>query len=660
MRLFLSNSVRFVSRHLLLSLILLGFLHSLIYVFIIPPWWNHDEAGHFEYVWLVANRPSWPEKGDYDNDLRLKMGNAALRFGVENPFNFGPENRSDDPIHIGVPQVGELPLYFIYASLPLRFLKDADVLVQMYTVRLFSAILTAFTLFFTWKTTAEFFPRKAWMTTLFLALLPGFINVMTSINSDAAAGFSAGLFLWMSARILKRGFSWLDLLGWLFSIVLCFYSRDITRVLLLSAPLVLWGRIRSIRIYLAPIVVGLIVAVVATPFVLTYSDAQYWFVSPASSASARVEDARAPFGHAALASLPALSDFGQALPFTQVKPLRNRTLTLGFWVWADQPGTVQSPVLDFVIRAYSPRVQHSEIFEVDTNPRFYTIQTTVPRDAVMIKVLIPQSAEFKVYYDGLLLVTGSAHNSEPKFDNATLSSGVWDGKPFTNLMRNASAESTWINVAPWVDESLRTVRFFRRRASLLLATLQDPQAFGWYYNQTISKLFQTFWGKPAAAQLSLPGLFTYNFLQIVTVLSLLGLGLRFLRIKTQPIQYLVFLAVVVSLVWGVTFLRGVAETLIYGTIPWARYAIPGFIPVSLLLCTGWQHIFEIIEKYLHRPGLGNVIFTSFMAGLALFTVLSVGGHYYPIMDGLQQLAILFAFILVGFWTISRLEIQTGV
>lgn len=659
MRLFFQKTAQSISKRLLLSLLILGFLHSVIYVFLIPPWWNNDEAGHFEYAWLIANRPNWPQRGDYDNQLRLQMGEASMRFGVENPFNFGPEDLKKDPIEIGVSQVGELPVYHLLASIPLRLMRGTDILAQMYAARLVSTALTVLSLYFAWKTIFELFPRKAWMVTLFLALLPGFINVMAAVNSDVAAGVSAALFLWMSARILKRGFSYSNLAGSIIAIVLCFYSREITRVLLLSAPLVLWGRIRSCRIYLAPLVVGVIAVLVAIPFALTYSDAQFWFVTPASSAPSRVEDARAPFGRAALVTLPVKTDFGQTLPFLQVKSLRNRTLTLGFWMWADQPGTAQSPILNFVIKHYIPITKYSTRFSVGITPHFYTIETTVPENVALIELRIPSGVNSPVYFDGLTLALGKFPASEPQFSNQELSAGTWGNKPFTNLLRNASAEETWLNVNSQVDDSLRFVPFFRRRASLLLATLQDPQAFSWYYTQSVSKLFQTFWGKPAAAQIALPGQFTYQFLQIVTAIAVLGLGLLLPRLKNLSTQHLTFLVAVMLIVWGVTLLRGVAETLIYGTIPWARYALPAYIPLAVFLCAGWQHSLEIIEKYLKYPGFGAALFSAFMAGLALFAMFGVGAYFYPIADSLLQITILLAFITVGFWAISSLKSLAG-
>ncbi len=54
-------------------LVLLGLVYGLLYVFLIPPWQHNDEPGHFEYVWLIANRPGWPHAGDYDPDMRRAM-----------------------------------------------------------------------------------------------------------------------------------------------------------------------------------------------------------------------------------------------------------------------------------------------------------------------------------------------------------------------------------------------------------------------------------------------------------------------------------------------------------------------------------------------------------------------------------------------------------
>ena len=71
-------------------ILLLGLLQSIIFAFVIPPWWHYDEPGHFEYAWLAANLPAWPKIRQYDQAMRVEMANSLEQYGwykarLENP-----------------------------------------------------------------------------------------------------------------------------------------------------------------------------------------------------------------------------------------------------------------------------------------------------------------------------------------------------------------------------------------------------------------------------------------------------------------------------------------------------------------------------------------------------------------------------------------------
>ncbi len=625
----------------------------MVYVIMIPPWWNHDEAGHFEYVWLVAHNSTWPDVGTFDPSLRSQIRESAQKSGEFDAFVYGFQSRADNPMFIGIPQVGELPLYYLLASIPLRLVSGSDVLVQMYVVRIFSALLTALTLYFAWQGVSEISPPKAWIVTLFLALLPGFINAMASINSDVITGLSASIFLWMSIRIMRRGFSGVNLFVWAISIVLCFYSREITRIILLFVPIIIWGRIASLRTFVVSISLGMTAIGIAAIFSLTTTDAQYWFVSPASNTPVRVADPRSPFGKMALASMPVESNFGQALPTTSVKPLRNNKVTFGFWMWADKPTNAKTPILESINRTSVRRLFQK--VSISTTPQFYSVQFIVPENVEYLEVRIPFNTETVVYYDGFILTKGHFSENPPAFDDSTLSGGTWDGVAFTNIIRNPSAEQSWLNVKQSVEKFTRPIPLLRNRVSLLLATFQDWDAFGYYYPRTASWLFQTFWGRPAAAQIHLPGEFTYTILQLITFASFIGMGIMLPKVLSYPAKELIFLGLFCILVWGVVVLRGACDLLNARLIPWARYGLPAFIPTALFLCVGWQRIFKIFQVRLRAPDLGANLFSSFMITLALFAIGGIWAFFHPTGDGLQQGLLLFALILIGYQIISRIK-----
>src|SRR5271157_6623860 len=117
---------------ILLSILLLGLVQGIIFAAIIPPWWNNDEPGHFEYAWLVANLPTWPKAGQYDQTMRQQMAISMANTRWYQVRGVKPDLSGSTPIPIGVTQTGKPPLYYFIASLPLRVLHQADINLQYY------------------------------------------------------------------------------------------------------------------------------------------------------------------------------------------------------------------------------------------------------------------------------------------------------------------------------------------------------------------------------------------------------------------------------------------------------------------------------------------------------------------------------------------------
>jgi hypothetical protein len=151
----INQVVLFIKKYPLRAILILGFIHGLIYVFVIPPWWHHEEPGHFEYVWLVANRNHWPQMQEYDNNLRKQIAESMFASGHENLFNVSPKSLADDPINIGGIPVGRKPVYYWLASWPLKLVREQPILVQLYVVRLTSFVLFLLSLWLAWLVMEE-------------------------------------------------------------------------------------------------------------------------------------------------------------------------------------------------------------------------------------------------------------------------------------------------------------------------------------------------------------------------------------------------------------------------------------------------------------------------------------------------------------------------
>lgn len=622
----------------LILILSLGLLHGLIYVFMIPPWWHHEEPGHFEYAWLAANRPGWPQVGDYDNTLHRQIAESMFAIGQENLYNVSIRNLDDDPINLGGSPVGRKGVYYWIVSWPLRLVRDQAVLLQLYVARLTSLGLFLLSLWLAWllmgELMAEIHPLR-WMVPVFLALLPGYVDNMTSVHDDVIGAVVAAWFLWLSVRGIKKGFSVLSLLGWLASIGLCLYARETTMPLVLLAPIVPLTLVLKKRTVPLLGTVLLLIALFMGTQILTLRDASQWYYFPAQKSSNRIKNAQSPFGAYAFSLSVEGStgfEFGQSFAPDSIKPLRKKTLTLGVWIWADVPTQISLPVINYrTPNGLAGSAQQTTIL-IGTTPVFYTTTFYIPYEArhtwLTPLPVFPEKAA-RIYYDGFVLAEGEYSSAPPIFDNEQLLSGIWDGKPFLNIIRNPSAERAWLSLR-------ESANWFRPRSyidpALFLQTIQDLQGFGWYYKLAISTLFQGFWGRGAAAQAPLAGGYSYAFLQLISLFFVLGFLRHWLHTRSLFLRpEIFFLTGTILLIWIPAFFRGTYWVFYFvPLVPYARYAFPAFIPTALLLCAGCLEVLRWVQDRYAMPEAFPVLaFNAFVGGLACYAIFSFGGYFYP-------------------------------
>lgn len=197
-------------KHGVVGIVFLGLVLGLVYVFLVPPWQHYDEPGHFEYAWLMANDPTALETRGYNQRMRRDVAVSM----IENDFfghSFGiPDLLSEnEPIWIGISQVGDQPLYYWLISLPLRLVKYSDITSQLYIARLASLSLFTLVILSAWGIMAELIPDKhtvlIWLVPLTIVLIPGVIDIMSSVNNDVGAAAIFSVFLWGTIRLLKQG-----------------------------------------------------------------------------------------------------------------------------------------------------------------------------------------------------------------------------------------------------------------------------------------------------------------------------------------------------------------------------------------------------------------------------------------------------------------------
>jgi len=325
-----------IKEHRVLFLVLLvGILHGIIYLRLIPPWQHYDESGHVEYAWLIADRLRIPELGEYDQSMRREMAASMIEFDFFKNLDFRPNLLSqNEPIWIGHSQVFGLPLYYIFVALPLRLLRFSDITFQLYMGRLMSQLLYLMTIFAAYGIIREITPKDhplRWMVPLTVALIPGVADLMSAVNDDVGATAVFSLFLWVGVRIVQKGFSWLRVAALAVTTIACAFTKNTVIIaIILSAVPILIRLFRNIRrryvwFGLFLLGLGLILATIRT------GDAATWHRSTAQRMSTSASQVEAPIGRDAF-QFNTATGIVQLIPISDIRELQGKTVTIGAWI----------------------------------------------------------------------------------------------------------------------------------------------------------------------------------------------------------------------------------------------------------------------------------------------------------------------------------------
>lgn len=584
--------------------LLLAFLHGCLYVFLIPPWQHYDEPSHFEHVWLSAQNI---ESQTPDLTFRHKLVQSM----IANGFYQVNQTPTLESIDIGSPiygleysQLDEPPLYYLWASLPVRFLQTRNPAVMLLAARMMSVGLLLLTVFAIWGFTCELTPLNSplrfWVP-LTAALLPGFIDLMTAVNNDVGAIAAFTLFLWCSLYFINRPRSLLAVL-WLFiSVALCLGMKStayFAAPLALFAMMLGWIRGKYAKwVWSTLILLGSLGAIA----LLTWDDAASWHRATSQILPTRVQTATAPLGNYALqvdASAPSTPPYLRALQQPLLLPTQNTSFTFGVWMWAPNASTpieIRTPTLNTGAQAFFDTII------LDNTPHFFAFPVTLSDDATRLWLSIaPKSAHLLVNYDGFVLAKGSFPlDVPPTFVNADGKTGDWGGSSFVNLISNPSAENTWPAVRPAIDNQLTNLIPDNARVSTWLFGLLDwPRTKG-YFLTTANNLLETFWGKFGWGHIPLIAPIFYKFLWGISVLAILGTIIGLFGAPRLLDQRIIFLFLTLIVVWGATLFRG--EIFIFTSsifIPGARYAYPVIAPTLFGFVYGWSVWKSYLTKIL--------------------------------------------------------------
>jgi len=616
---------------------------GLLYVFIIPPGQHYDEPGHLDYAWLAANRPAWPETGDYDQYMRREQLGmlAETDFFTVNRLTAPDLVLTTIPLWSGVSQVVDPPLYHFLVSLPLRVLRYTDLRVQLYTGRLVSWVFYMLAIYAAWKLTQELTPAGhplRWMVPFSLAALPAFSDLMTALNNDSPAIAFFSLWLLAAVRVIRRGFFGSQLILLVAVTVACFLTKKTVWVAIPFLALVgIFTMLKRKPLYwIALLLAGL--GIITGMLMLTGGDAAFWIRGTGQNLPTRKTNLETPIASNAIQLEISPGDgwpkLYQLLPDIDLEQLRGKVVTVGAWVWASQDASVHLPGLAWLDNQLIIQ-ETAQTQKVSTQPQFFYSQYQIPEDAARLHLLLtpklaPDIPSAVVYYTGVTLVDSAvpADAGQPLLTNGGRRV-EWGGMELNNLSRNAFLVQSWPRFRP---EVINTI--FSRLGldvfslSNLLAGFMDPAGAGWYFRISATYIFNSFWA--AFGWGYVPGFFQRisPFLAVMTAISYTVLIISSLRkSRSQPISHpAIFLLLVSLFVWGTALCSNLLlDSLVTRTyIPLARYAYPVIVPTLIGLWSGYLIIFqELTSRFKLPTWLGSPVFITGFILLDLFSILSI-------------------------------------
>lgn len=634
--------------------LLITLVHGTLYVFMVPPWRHYDEAAHFEYAALIAKYRQRPAPDLLDTELRAQMGRSMERTGFYNKLGKYPDLILPDGQHvpsIGYSQLVDSPVYYALASVPIALLRDKPIEWQVRGARLVSLGLLLITVACAWGTavalTGPGHPLR-WMLPCAVGLLPAFVDVMTSVNSDVGAVVAASAFVWvmawlLSTRLTSRWPVVLAGVGLMCGLAgLSFWVKSSTAVIVPVAALgVLFGVCRGRWRGIAWLGLGLASAL-GLLLGFRFSDAALW-VRDLGTVQAQPTRCDAqhcgplPIGEHAFylhntAGGPAESVF-QIFPPAAVAQMQGKTVSIGVQLWQPNASAdaVVSATLPYISSDYAPPVVRQ--VGVGASPRFFVVTQTIPATASFVRIVLPPAPfapqNLALAYDDVVVVGGDfSQMGQPVFTNTSAEDGIWGGQRFHNLVRNPSGEASWLTLYPPAAALIDRVSPAGTNWPQSLASLQDWPAFGWYLTLTLDVFLRTFWTQTGTGNIAVPDVFN-TLARFMMAFGLAGSGLWLWQQRKRTNWALVLmLAALVLLAWVPSLLRGIPILLDWWVwVPVARYTFPAIIPLVLALCVGWLTVSRLVRRDTSQRYL-IVGFSTFFAIIVLATfVANVSFHY---------------------------------
>lgn len=628
-------------RRRLRLILLLALLHGLLYVFLLPPWQHYDEPNHFEHVWLAATLERLPQPGDQDSQFNREVMESMIRNDFFRGVGYIPQlGEAGEPVKLfGYSQLDERPLYYLIASLPLRALYYLPVEGQLIVVRLVSLVFLLLSVLSAWgiarQLTDPGHPLR-WMLPLTLAVLPGFVELMSAVNNDVAAIGLFSLFLWGSVSILREDVTVYHLLWVVITAILTYFIKTTAMIALLILPFVLlFAFLRGSRRKYAwgMLLVGLLVGILVG---FRWGDAAFWYRGASQSQATRLKTDSAVVGDYAFfldsRAEVVRSHLYQIVSSASGQSLGGKEVTLGGWIWSSQPVQTYTPSVS------TEHASNAHPISVNQTPQFFAFSTVLPEGTGRLWVKftpnVPQDQPVELFYDGIFLVEGSmTTQTRITYKDLQARRIGWDDSIKENLLRNGSAERPAPRLHPLIDRVGFRILPDRGRVSVILTSLYDSVGASSLYQKSLARLFRTFWGEFGWGHISLSPPQLYGMLFVLSVFGLVGFFINMLRTRHHyPWDVMLIFGLALVLSWGITLVRGAIYLelpSIYSYIPVARHAYPAIIPTLFVIVQGWIEWGNLVRRWWgHRevprfPGAAWIANGSFVYAIFFFLLLIV-------------------------------------
>jgi hypothetical protein len=566
--------------------------NGLAYLFIQPVWQHYDEPGHFEYIWLINNLPEPPMPDGRYLEPRTVIFESMIRngfFGESGP----PPPHTDGMPNIGISQLDDYSTYYLVAAAAVRLVADWPIESQVQIARGTSLVWLLITVTAGWMCACSLTPAGhllRWLTPLFIATLPPFVDLMTAVNNDSMAIGTYSLAIAFAARILQSNQGTPQKIA---NIAAMCASASVAAMTKSSAgvavPIAIWvvgaafvsDRAAMQRYAIASVVVFCGAIVVLTQF----TDAHAWHRSKYAISGRHTrcielcgnQTVPAAIRIAAEKHAPNGYYLFQNLPPQQTAALRGRHVRLAAQVWTDSETEIMHVPLSI---EQNYRRTTPEPIKLSQTPRTVEGNFYVSGSTHFVRILLHGDPKATIYLTNISLrpmrsnVPADAHPTSPLVETEFI-------RNQTGIERAVTFNATGSDLIDRLGSNIIQWR-------LALSALQDPAGTGWYLLLSMRYIFETIWTRFGWGNIALSELITL-LCYLLCGLSVIGLfSIRYDALFERRFLALCTLALSVTLTFGLNALRGLHvgfEEQLWAAP--ARYGLTSIVPLAVLLCAGW-------------------------------------------------------------------------